>query len=158
MKSIKLIIFIQQNMSEWFRNTLPQPIRFFISGGIGSYLFYLLNELILKTVSIPYQPITVAFFIAYFISIFLQYFLHTYLVFGPGGDFIKGVISCYAGYSTALFSSAPINYGLVNYLNFNASQAWLGSLIITGVANYFLLTFLMGGEKKTKEDEDAKRS
>ena len=35
-------------MSEWFRNTLPQPIRFFISGGIGSYLFYLLNELILK--------------------------------------------------------------------------------------------------------------
>ena len=73
---------------------------------------------------------------------FLQYFLHTYLVFGPGGDFIKGVISCYAGYSTALFSSAPINYGLVNYLNFNASQAWLGSLIITGVANYFLLRFI----------------
>ena len=73
------------------------------------------------------------------------------LVFGPGGDFIKCVVSCYAGYSTALFASAPINYGLVNYFLLTATQAWLGTLIITGVGNYFLLTFLMTKEEEKKE-------
>ena len=135
-------------MSEWFRSTLPQPIRFFISGGIGSFLFYILNQLFLEFLEVPFAQITVSFFVSYCISIFLQYFLHSYLVFGPGGNFISGVVSCYAGYSSALFASAPINYGLVKYFACTASQAWLGTLIITGVANYFLLTFLMGEKKE----------
>ena len=87
---------------------------------------------------------------------FLQYFLHTFS-FGQGGDFIKGVISCYAGYSTALFSSAPINYGLVKLFKFQCITSMVRKFNNNRRCKLFLLTFLMGGEKKQK-DEDAKRS
>ena len=132
----------------WFRNKVPEPIRFVLSGGVGSFLFYLLNESILALVHIPWEPVTVAFFLSYCISIGVQYFLHAYLVFGPDENLVKGLLSCYGGYSLALFASTPINYSLVNHLHASAFQAWLGTLLITGVANYILLTYLLGGSKE----------
>jgi len=38
----------------------------------------------------------------------------------------------------------------VNYIHLNAGQAWLGSLIVTGIGNYFLLSWL-NSEKKEKK-------
>ena len=43
-------------------------------------------------------------------------------------------MACYTGYSFALVASVPINMGLVSS-GATASQAWLGTLLITGTAN-----------------------
>ena len=59
-------------------------------------------------------------------------------------------MATYGGYSAALFASVPINAVRVNQMSLSASQAWLGTLIITGVANYFLLSFVLGGGGKKK--------
>ena len=42
-------------------------------------------------------------------------------------------------------ASVPINAGLVQVAGLSASNAWGGTLLITGVANYFLLSKLLGG-------------
>ena len=40
-----------------------------------------------------------------------------------------------------------INAGLVSYFRLNAGEAWLATLLVTGVANYFVLGKLMGPAK-----------
>ena len=133
-----------------FRKTLPQPVRFVVSSSTGSFLFYLLNEAIVQNVNITWQPITVAYFVSYAISIFVQYFLHASLVYGYQSSFWAGVASTYAGYTGALFASIPINVFLVSNFGFDATQAWAGTLLLTGIANYFVLNALLG-EKKGEE-------
>eukprot|EP00040_Diaphanoeca_grandis_P016589 m.85798 g.85798 ORF g.85798 m.85798 type:complete len:134 (-) comp25901_c0_seq1:474-875(-) len=125
---------------------IPEPIRFGVSGTIGTGVFWLLNESLVASGFITWQPITVAWFVAYLISIWFQHILNCVLVFGWGDSYIKGLIACYAGYSMALFASVPINYGLVTFLTLSASQAWGGTLILTGMANYFVI----GAAMKTK--------
>lgn len=51
------------------------------------------------------------------------------------------------GYSGALVASVPINAALVQGAKLSASLAWVGTLMITGVANYFLLSKMLGGDK-----------
>ena len=131
-------------MADRFRTAIPEPARFIISGAIGSALFWLLNEICVASMpaTIP-SPITVSFFLAYLISIWLQHLLHSTLVYGWVQSYWSGLFSTYTGYSLALVLSPPINYGLVEYLKLDASGAWLGTLLITGVGNYFLLSILM---------------
>jgi hypothetical protein len=140
-----------------FHHHVPHPIRFIISANIGSLVFYFLNEALVAVLSsvLPYQPITAAWLTSYLISIFLQYILHAILVFGWSASFWAGVLSTYAGYSGALVASVPINIALVNTAGLSASHAWLGTLIITGVANFFVLSAMLG---KTNDPGVLKRS
>ena len=140
-----------------FRKKIPQSVRFVVSSSTGSFVFYLLNEAILQNVSIPWQPITVAYFVSYAISIFVQYFLHASLVYGYQASFWAGVASTYAGYTGALFASIPLNAFLVSSLGFDATQAWAGTLLLTGMANYFVLNALLGGEKSERTPREKKK-
>lgn len=54
------------------------------------------------------------------------------------------------GYSGALVASVPINAVLVQGAKLSASHAWVGTLAITGIANYFLLSKLLGGNKEAR--------
>ena len=139
------------NIAEKFRKHVPEPLRFMSSGFIGSTIFYFLNEAIAYFNPIEFQKITVAWFLSYVISIWLQHTLHSTLVYGWIASYWKGLAATYTGYSIALFSSVPINAVLVNYLLFTASQAWVGTLVITGTANYFLLGKLLGRNEKVEE-------
>ena len=134
-------------VAETFRRQVPEPIRFMTSGSIGSAAFYLINEAIVYINPFEYQKITVAWFLSYVISIWFQHALHATLVYGWRTSYMKGLIATYTGYSMALFSSVPINAMLVNKFEFTASGAWMGTLVLTGIANYFLLGLLLGGNK-----------
>eukprot|EP00929_Paragymnodinium_shiwhaense_P013946 TRINITY_DN121798_c0_g1_i1.p1 TRINITY_DN121798_c0_g1~~TRINITY_DN121798_c0_g1_i1.p1 ORF type:complete len:173 (-),score=17.45 TRINITY_DN121798_c0_g1_i1:323-841(-) len=135
-------------MASTFRAMVPEPVRFMTSSGIGSAAFYVLNELMVAYNPYKWQKITVAWFGSYVISIWLQHFLHATLVYGWNASYWRGLFSTYMGYSAALVVSVPINAGLVNYLGLNAGQAWLGTLLLTGIANYFLLGFLLKADTK----------
>ena len=126
-------------MAEKFRRQVPELIRFMVSGSIGSVAFYFLNEAVVNINPVEYQKITVAWFLSYVISIWLQHALHAALVYGWGDSYWKGLIATYTGYSMALFSSVPINAFLVNKLELTVSGAWTGTLVLTGMANLFLL-------------------
>ena len=51
-------------------------------------------------------------------------------------------------------ASVPINAGLVQVVGLSASNAWGGTLLITGVANYFLLSKLLGGGGDGKQKQN----
>ena len=136
------------SLAETFRAKTPEPIRFMTSGLIGSVIFYILNEAIVRFNPIESQKITVAWFLSYVISIWIQHALHATLVYGWVFSYWKGLLATYTGYSLALFASVPINAVLVNYLRATVSEAWIGTLVLTGTANYFLLgNLLSAGEK-----------
>lgn len=140
-------------MASTFRATVPEPVRFMTSSGIGSAAFYIMNELMVAYNPYQWQKVTVAWFGSYVISIWLQHFLHATLVYGWNASYCKGLIATYTGYSAALVVSVPINAGLVNILGLNAGQAWLGTLMLTGTANYFLLGFLLKADSKNEGSE-----
>ena len=123
------------------------------SASIGSVAFYFLNEAIYRVNPIEYQKITIAWFLSYVISIWFQHALHATLVYGWVTSYWRGLLATYTGYSIALFSSVPINALLVNTLKFGASEAWIGTLILTGMANYFLLGKLLRGKNDDKKEE-----
>eukprot|EP00039_Didymoeca_costata_P005832 m.85086 g.85086 ORF g.85086 m.85086 type:complete len:143 (+) comp12994_c0_seq1:245-673(+) len=136
-------------MAPILANVLPESLRFVLSGSLGSAIFWLLNEAIIAVNPYEFQPITVAFFLSYLISIWMQHALHATLVYGWGEiGYIKGLIATYGAYSFALIASVPINAGLVHTLSFTVFQAWLGTLILTGCFNYFIIGLVM--KKKDK--------
>ena len=51
------------------------------------------------------------------------------------------------GYSGSLAASVPINAALVAF-GATAGVAWASTLLLTGVANYFLLDRLLGNKKR----------
>ena len=140
-------------LAKTFRDKTPEPIRFMTSGLIGSVIFYILNEAIVRFNPIESQKITVAWFLSYVISIWIQHALHATLVYGWVFSYWKGLLATYTGYSLALFASVPINAVLVNYLRATVSEAWIGTLVLTGMANYFLLGKLLSAGEKDNVNE-----
>ena len=96
--------------------------------------------------------ITLCWFVSYLVSTGVQHVLHSSLVYGfPEGSFVAGLMGTYAGYSLALAASVPINAGMVG-AGMTASQAWASTLVLTGVANYFLLGYLNARLKTNKKE------
>ena len=141
------------SLAKTFRANTPEPIRFMTSGLIGSLIFCILNEAIVRFNPIESQKITVAWFLSYVISIWIQHALHATLVYGWVFSYWKGLLATYTGYSLALFASVPINVVLVNYFRATVSEAWIGTLVLTGMANYFLLGKLLRAEEKDNLNE-----
>lgn len=138
-----------------FRAGVSQPVRFFVSGTIGSVAFWILNEAIAASLPDmfpgPGNRVTTAWFLSYLVSIWLQHALHSTLVYGWGkGSYASGLFATYCGYSGALIAGVPINYGLASN-GLGASAAWLGTLLITGAGNYFLLSSLLGDSSNQKQ-------
>ena len=165
---------------EAFRTSVPEPVRFSTSGAIGSAAFWVLNEAVVAALPPGDASVTAAWFLSYILSIWLQHLLHSTLVYGWTGGYWTGLAatckflavcalsvagSCHlnhapascssdAGYSGALVASVPINAGLVQVAGLSASNAWGGTLLITGVANYFLLSKLLGGRADGKAKQN----
>ena len=112
-----------------------------------------MNEAIVRFNPIEKQKITVAWFLSYLISIWIQHALHAILVYGWVFSYWKGLLATYTGYSLALFASVPINAVLVNFLRATVSEAWIGTLVLTGMANYFLLGKLLSARENDKVDK-----
>mgnify|MGYP003385206869 CR=1 FL=1 len=146
-----------------FHHHVPHSVRFLISANIGSVVFYFLNEAMVVLLPHllmmrPYQSVTIttAWILSYLLSIFIQYILHAILVYGWSTSFWAGLLSTYTGYSGAMIASIPINFTLVNTVGLHAQHAWFGTLIITGIANFFVLNALLG--KQTDPTGTLKRS
>ena len=143
----------KNNMSQGTQDTTKdyhEFIWFVVAGIIGTTLFFVLNESILYAVYLPWQPITMAYFISYGISIFIQYFINASLVFGYSKSTWEGIAQTYAGYTIGLLLSVPINMSLVQYAGASARIAFLLTSILAGIVNYFFLKAFLHDSKKKK--------
>ena len=94
---------------EYFRNTVPEPARFVVSGAVGSAAFWVLNEAAMGLLpeDLPHQ-ITIGFFSSYLVSIWLQHLLHATLVYGWDTPYWQGLIACCELPQTFTTSHAPL--------------------------------------------------
>jgi hypothetical protein len=140
-----------------FRTKAPQPVRFGLSSFIGSIAMFVMNEVALAFLGgdVPENPrrefaITGAWCISYFASIWMQHWLHSTLVYGWLLSYWAGLIATYTGYFGSYILSIPINAALA-WLGFNAEEVFAGTLVLTGIVNYFVFAKLLGGGRDESE-------
>eukprot|EP01046_Picozoa_sp_COSAG06_P056147 COSAG06_NODE_10533_length_1664_cov_1.702875_2_plen_97_part_00 len=76
---------------EAFRTSVPEPVRFFTSGTLGSAAFWVLNEGVVAALPPGDASVTTAWFVSYLVSIWLQHLLHSTLVYGWTGGYWAGL-------------------------------------------------------------------
>lgn len=115
---------------------------------------FILDQLVLAVNPFSWQQETVAWSISYIMDIYVQYFLHEWLVFGKQPDRCKAIIGCYFSYTTAIVLSIIINGFLINQMAYSNNLAWFLTLALTGILNYFLVTYFMKSTPPKHKDEE----
>lgn len=73
-------------------------------------------------------------------SIIFRHSFHRYLVFGAYvGGYWKSLMRMYGGYSIIMVLSTIFNVVMTKVMHFTHYQAWISTLLWTGIANYFIL-------------------
>lgn len=87
-----------------------------------------------------FERATVCWTLSYTISILLRHYSHRLLVFGEyEGSYCSSLTRTYCTYSSSIVISMVTNYFLVRRLAFSHRDAWIITMIWTGVYNYILL-------------------
>lgn len=151
----------------WYE-LVPTPVRFFLSGSIGNYLFYCIDERLCPALislkspssSVPSSRIqTASFFLSYLLSIPLCHFLNALLVYTLPTllplkqKYLKSLSKAYAVYAFAVVLTTALNAALQAepfFGGLSKSQAFVASVYGVGVINFFVMGKLMK-EKRVKE-------
>eukprot|EP00741_Cyanophora_paradoxa_P025359 tig00000367_g24478.t1 len=134
-------------------------IRFQISGGIGTALFFLAYDAMfqhlqsnpLRIGSMEYKidnPSGFSWAVCYLLSISWQYVLHQLIVFDRTFS-ARGLVDMYAAYVGGLALSTVVNYGLSMVVNHRV--AWGLTLASTGYINYKVVCWFQARRGKTPE-------
>lgn len=122
---------------------MKQFILFNVSGGIGTALFaYVYNWMYMTypwgiEVFTEARKASLVWFLAYGASITWQHALHRVLVFREPTPYFSSLMKTYVVYSFALAASTFLNGELVNRFHLDENIAWVGSLVSTGVINFY---------------------
>ena len=74
------------------------------------------------------------------LSICIRHYSHKVLVFGEyEGSYCSSLSRTYATYFSSIVISATTNFCLTQYLFFTHFQAWILTMLWTGIFNYFML-------------------
>jgi hypothetical protein len=131
---------------------------FNLSGTIGTILFFYFDKTLFASALNPisYQRETVTWTVSYIISILWQHSLHRLLVFGTSAPYVSSLLKVYVAYALSIASSSVINFLLVAYVGASHRQAWVLTLVITGVLNmYTVKTAFEPATAATAVDADA---
>jgi putative flippase GtrA len=123
-----------------------QIVRFNVSGGIGTAIFFGVYTIILQ-----YFPDRQALVwtLSYLLSIIWQHALHRFLVFGSDKPYFKvwpgleatnqqSLLGTYLAYSVGIVISHFLMEGL-QALETNPTVSWVIGLAFTGLINYFMV-------------------
>jgi putative flippase GtrA len=134
---------------------LPTFIWFQISGLIcdiiQAYLDYFLS-----LIYTFWEPVTVCWAVSYIMSICIRHTSHRLLVFGDyEGTYWSSLSKTYLAYSTSIIVSTVCNNLLVKIGEFSHKEAWLLTMLWTGILNYFLLkSAWKSGDSKLGEGKE----
>jgi len=123
---------------------VPRMVRFSISGLIGTILFYLVYQGILRVLWFEQYKPTISWLVSYLLSIAWQMELHARLVYRTKiQNYISTLIQTYLAYGISIAVSTVLNFVLIEYFFVDVSIAWISSLIATGFLNYFMVSKIM---------------
>lgn len=131
-------------------DTTIEMIKFFISGFIGTVIFYLLYETFHSYLFVAMDNnSTMSWVVGYMLSIWIQYELHSRVVFnnrnekGSSKPYHVRLLMTYAVYSFSMVMSTIVNYACNVYLQIDHRIVWLLSVASTGIVNYFAVKSYM---------------
>lgn len=140
--------------SLWFQTT-TEPFRFFVSGSLGTAIFYILEGMLhtyLSTMSLPPPFVTehtdsISFFAGYILQIVAQHLLHAAVVYGletinTRRKYLKTLVGQYGAYFTAMIGSTILNTWL-RKKGMEKNKAFVSTLFLFAIINYFVIGWIV---------------
>ena len=119
---------------------MPQYFWFVVSGIICDTIQAILDYLIHLVYTFQWEKATVCWTLSYTASIIVRHSAHRFIVFGEyEGSYCQSLGRTYLTYSSSIFMSMVTNHFLVEFFGFSHRNAWIITLLWTGIYNYLLL-------------------
>jgi hypothetical protein len=113
---------------------------FMVSGALCDVFQAFVDYLISTIYTFEWAKTTVCWTLSYTISIILRHSSHRLLVFGDyEGTYCMSLARTYMAYSTAIVISMFANHQLVAFFGLPHREAWVLTMLFTGIYNFFVL-------------------
>jgi len=113
---------------------------FVLSGTICDVFQALIDYVISLLYVWEVERATVCWTLSYTISVFIRHYSHRILVFGEfEGTYCNSLSRTYMAYSSSIALSMITNHLIISFLYLTHKQAWLITMLWTGIYNYFVL-------------------
>ncbi|EFC36889.1 predicted protein [Naegleria gruberi] len=117
---------------------------FQVSTIIGTFIFFLFYHFLYQFITAEDESTksSLCWLLSYSLSIWCQYELHCRIVFGKrsNSEYWRSLIRTYFVYGISMVFSTILNYMLVGYFKVGHTYAWILSLILVGILNYFTVS------------------
>jgi putative flippase GtrA len=140
---------------------LPQYFWFVISGALCDVIQACLDYLISLVYVFEWEKVTVCWTLSYCLSIFVRHTSHRFIVFGEyEGTYWSSLMRTYLAYSSSIVISIVTNHLLVNMVQLSHKEAWIATMLWTGLFNYFVLkaSWKAGGDKTSSASSTSNTS
>lgn len=119
---------------------VPQYFWFMLSGALCDVIQAIIDYFLYSIYTFPWERATVCWTLSYIASIFVRHSSHRVLVFGEfEGSYCYSLSRTYFTYSSTIVISMITNHIIVEILLFSHRDAWLITMLWTGLYNYFML-------------------
>ena len=119
---------------------VPQYFWFVLSGALCDVIQAFIDYGISLVYTSNFEKATVCWTLSYIISIWVRHYSHRILVFGDyEGTYLASLGRTYLTYSSSIVISMITNHIIVAQLEFSHRQAWIFTMLWTGLFNYFML-------------------
>lgn len=123
-----------------FGYKVPQYFWFVVSGALCDVFQAVVDYIISIFYVLQWEKPTICWTLSYIISIWLRHSSHRVLVFGEfEGTYCASLTKTYFTYSSSIVISMVTNHFIVEFLHFSHRDAWIITMLWTGIVNYFLL-------------------
>ena len=134
---------------------IHQYFWFMLSGAIGDVIQACLDFLVYTIYTMEWERATVCWTVSYVCSIVFRHTIHRYIVFGEAeGTYCNSLGRTYMAYASSIVLSMLSNHFISDILRFSHREAWVITMLWTGIMNYFILRATWKTKKTTKDDKD----
>ncbi len=135
---------------------LPLYFWFVISGALCDIIQALIDYLISLIYYFDWEKTTICWTLSYILSIAVRHSSHRVLVFGDyEGTYWSSLLKTYATYSSSIVLSMVTNHLIVSFIGLSHKQAWIITMLWTGLYNYFLLKSSWRTANKDKDNSSS---
>jgi len=129
-----------QDACSIFGRKVPQYFWFVLSGGLCDIVQAIIDYAIFNIYIYEWERATICWTLSYTLSIIVRHTSHRFLVFGDfEGSYCYSLAKTYLTYSSSIIISMISNHIIVEILLFSHRDAWIITMLWTGIYNYFML-------------------
>ena len=129
---------------------IPHYFWFVLSGALCDVVQALIDYGVYLAYPFKWEKPTVCWTISYSASIIVRHFSHRHIVFGEyEGTYCTSLCKTYMTYSSSIVISIITNHILTRRLHFSHRDAWIITMLWTGIYNYFMLKATWKKQKDT---------